>query len=60
MGGCDIAYELTKAALENGAIKLNTNNNGTDDSKEASNSFNAKQISDFYNSIFNAIKKTTK
>ncbi len=52
----EVALQLTLEAIKQGKIEFtHTSPNTTDDRRETANQFNAKQISDFYNNIINAI-----
>ncbi|MCI7768566.1 MAG: hypothetical protein MSJ26_11390 [Oscillospiraceae bacterium] len=53
MDKSEIALQLTLKAMDSNVIQTYGRNDGA---KEEVNAFNAKQISDFYNSIYAAIK----
>lgn len=51
----EIAAELTKSAIENHLIKFNNHSYSNDDSCETQNVFNAKQVADFFTTIYKAV-----
>lgn len=53
MDKSEIALQLTLKAMDSNVIQTNGRNDGA---KEEVNAFNAKQISDFYNSVYATIK----
>ncbi len=55
----ELATEITKIAIENKTICLNPYNYDSDEEAETQNTFNAKQIADFYKTIFKAIKSAS-
>ena len=57
MNNNEIALQLTLEAIKQGKIDYaHTAPSTSNEQRESVNSFNAKQISDFYNAIHNAIK----
>ncbi len=55
MSSYGIASEITKIAIENKAIHLDNTRTDNQEEIEKANIFNAKQISDFYKTIYNAV-----
>lgn len=53
MDKCEIALQLTLKALDKNEIYTIGRNEST---REEANAFNAKQVSDFYNSVYATIK----
>ena len=51
----EIASEITKTAIENNSIRLTSCATNDETVIENTNTFNAKQISDFYKTIYNAV-----
>ena len=59
MDKSQIAFELSKIAIEKGVIKFDSTQNPDTKQKEDSNSFNANQILNFYNTLLSGIKQTS-
>lgn len=58
MSTLELASEIVKSAIENKAICLQDYAFNDKNSAEEQNAFNAKQISDFYQTIFKAIESS--
>ena len=54
----EITSEIVKTAIENNKITFLNRSTINEDEIERQNCFNAKQISDFYLTIFNAINSS--
>lgn len=52
----ELATEITKTAIENHAIVFNNYGYSDDSETETQNTFNAKQVADFYATIYEALK----
>ena len=52
----EIALEITKTAIENKTIRFDISSCDNNDKIKKQNEFNVTQISDFYKTIYNAIK----
>ena len=52
----ELATEITKTAIENHAIVFNNCAHSDDSETEYQNTFNAKQVADFYATIYEALK----
>lgn len=48
----DLALQLTLSAIENGLLGVDSQEYLENEDNESKNTFNAKEVSDFYNSIY--------
>jgi hypothetical protein len=48
----DLVLQLTLSAIENGLLGVDSQEYLENEDNESKNTFNAKEVSDFYNSIY--------
>ncbi|VUZ27662.1 Uncharacterised protein [Acetobacterium wieringae] len=51
----DLVLQLTLSAIENGLLGVDSQEYLENEDNESKNTFNAKEVSDFYNSIYSLL-----